>query len=209
MPFVIAISGASGSGKSTLSAALSDYLTEHGGCGSSDVCPTADGCLNRGSRVTVIPADRYFRPELPKMISPADGKEYSDWNSPESVDYDALCDAVAAARDSSEYEYVIVEGVTILCDERLRQLADLKIYVDASIEMRIYRRIARNVVEKKQTIEFIGGYYLKCARYRESEYSLPSAKYADMHVDNEWGFDINEIGASVVKTLINGEGSNN
>lgn len=203
MPFVIAISGASGSGKSTLSSALRDYLSEHGGCGNSDVCPTADGCLNRGSRVTVIPADRYFRKELPKMTSPADGNEYPDWNSPESVDYDALCGAVIESRDSAEYDYVIVEGVTIFCNECMREIADLKIYVDASIEMRIYRRIARNVVEKKQTIEFIGGYYLKCARYRESEYSLPSAKYADMHVDNEWGFDINAVGSAAMNFLFN------
>ena len=68
--------------------------------------------------------------------------------------------------------------------------------------MRIYRRIARNVVTKGQTIEFIGGYYLKCARYRETEYSLPSANYADWHVDNEWGFDIDAEGAKIINKLI-------
>ena len=40
-----------------------------------------------------------------------------------------------------------------------------------------------------QTIEVIGGYYLKCARHREKEFCLPSAKYAHIRVDNEYGFD--------------------
>ena len=186
MPYLVAISGASGSGKSTFADALKTYLENRGG---------------NGGRVCVIAADRYFKKDLPKMISPADGMEYSDWNHPDSVDIDAFLDAVLEARDSGEYDFVLCEGVTIFCHERLRTLADVKIYVDASIEMRIYRRIARNVVTKGQTIEFIGGYYLKCARYREMEYSLPSAKYADWHVDNEWGFDIDAEGAKIFRKL--------
>ncbi len=172
MPYIVAVSGASGSGKSTFANALKEYLEK------------------AGKRTCVIPADHYFKKELPKMISPADGEEYPDWNHPTSVDASALANAVQTARDSGEFDYVITEGVTIFCDDSLRALADIKIYIDATIEMRIYRRIARNVVTKGQTIDFIAGYYLKCARYREQEYSLPSAKYADFRVNNEWGFDI-------------------
>lgn len=172
MAYVIAISGASGAGKSTFAEALLTYLEKH------------------GSRAVIVAADRYFKKELPRMISPAMGEEYPDWNHPDSVDMPSFLAAIEAAVTCGEYDHVIVEGVTILCSESIRSLADVTVYVDASIEMRIYRRIARNVVTKGQTIEFIGGYYLKCARYREAEYSLPSARYAELHVDNEWGFDI-------------------
>lgn len=182
MPYLVAISGASGSGKSTFANALKNYLE------------------NRGSRVCVISSDHYFKKDLPKMISPADGEEYSDWNHPDSVNIAAFLAAVREAKDSGEHDYIIIEGVTIFCHESVRSLADVKIYVDATIEMRIYRRIARNV-QRGQTIEFIGGYYLKCARYREMEYSLPSAKYADWHVDNEWGFDIEAEGAKILAKL--------
>lgn len=171
MTKVIAVSGASGSGKSTFAAALARLLTE------------------RGSRVKVLPADDFFKPELPTLVSPADGETYPDWNHPDSVDMPAYADAIEAARDSGECDYVLIEGVTIYCDKRVRSLADVKVYIDASIEMRIYRRIARNAAAG-QTIEFIGGYYLKCARYRERAFSLPSAEHADLRVDNEWGFDI-------------------
>ena len=135
------------------------------------------------------------------MISPVTGEEYSDWNHPDSVDISAFLAAVNEAKASGEYDYILIEGVTIFCHEAVRDLADVKIYIDATIEMRIYRRIARNV-QRGQTIEFIGGYYLNFARWREKEYSLPSAQYADWHVDNEYGFDIDAEGEKIMKKLI-------
>lgn len=182
MPYIIAVSGASGSGKSTFADALKTYLE------------------SKQNRVCVIAADRYFKKELPKMISPATGEEYSDWNHPDSVDIPAFLAAVREAKESGEYDHVIIEGVTIFCHESVRELADVKIYIDATIEMRIYRRIARNV-QRGQTIEFIGGYYLNFARWREKEYSLPSAQYADWRVDNEYGFDIDAEGEKILCKL--------
>ena len=182
MPYIIAVSGASGSGKSTFADALKNYLE------------------SKQSRVCVIAADRYFKKELPKMISPATGEEYSDWNHPDSVDIPAFLAAVLEAKESGEYDHIIIEGVTIFCHESVRELADVKIYIDATIEMRIYRRIARNV-QRGQTIEFIGGYYLNFARWREKEYSLPSAQYADWRVDNEYGFDIDAEGGKILAKL--------
>ena len=182
MPYIIAVSGASGSGKSTFADALKNYLE------------------SKQNRVCVIAADRYFKKELPKMISPATGEEYSDWNHPDSVDISAFLAAVREAKESGEYDHIIIEGVTIFCHESVRELADVKIYIDATIEMRIYRRIARNV-QRGQTIEFIGGYYLNFARWREKEYSLPSAQYADWRVDNEYGFDIVAEGEKILAKL--------
>ena len=180
---VIAISGASGSGKSTFTSALVSLLEA------------------KGLRTVVFAADAYFRNPLPTMISPADGETYPDWNHPSSFDSEKLAEDIIAARDSGEYDFVITEGVTIFCVPELRALAGCRIYIDASIEMRIYRRIARNVVTKGQTIEFIGGYYLKCARYREKQFSLPSAEYADLRVDNEYGFDAEKEWAKIEEIL--------
>lgn len=160
---IIGVSGASGSGKSTFAAALCEKLP-HSLC----VC-----------------SDRYFKKELPRMVSPLDGKEYPDWNHPTSIDSEQMRKEIIAAAESGEYRYIVAEGAFVFCIEPLRTLMDLKIWVDASIEMRIFRRIARNVVTKGQTIEFIGGYYLNCARYREREFSLPSAEFADLRVPNE------------------------
>lgn len=180
---VIAVSGASGSGKSTLTSALAEVIFRE-----------------TGRSPVIFAADRYFKKDLPKMISPADGKEYPDWNSPDSFDSAALTADLAEAKDSGpDGEFILVEGVTIYCVPELRKLFDVKIFVDAAIEMRIFRRIARNVVTKGQTIEFIGDYYLKCARYREKQFCLPSAVYADFHVDNEYGFDADAVFDEIMK----------
>ncbi len=164
---IIGISGASGSGKSTLAAALCESLNE------------------AGQTTLYLPADRYFKKDLPKMISPLDGQEYPDWNHPTSIDSDRMVKDLDATAQSGEYRYIVAEGAFIYCIEPLRVRMAYKIWVDASIEMRIFRRISRNVVTKGQTVEFIGGYYLSCARYREREFSLPSAVYADFRIQNE------------------------
>jgi uridine kinase len=83
----------------------------------------------------------------------------------------------------------------VFCHPALRDFADVKIWVDASIETRIARRIARNVVSKSQTVEFIADYYLRCARCRERQYSVPSRVYADFTVGNDYG---NTIDAAAV-----------
>ncbi len=176
---IVCISGASGSGKSTLAAALKDRFEK------------------TGKRVGIYSADRYFRPVLPRMISPSDGKEYPDWNHPDSFDAAALLADLQAARDSGEYDLILFEGVTVLCHESLRRIADVKIWVDASIETRIYRRIARNVAVRGLSVEEVGEYYLRCARYREKTYSIPSRVYADFAVDNEYGFDAEAVAARI------------
>ena len=180
---LVCISGASGSGKSTLAAALKDHYEK------------------AGKRVALFGADRYFRPVLPRMISPSDGKEYPDWNHPDSFDAAALLADLIAARDGGEYDLIFFEGVTVLCHESLRHTADAKIWVDASIETRIYRRIARNVAVRGLSVEEVGDYYLRCARYREKTYSLPSRVYADFTVNNEYGFDTEETAARLDRII--------
>lgn len=93
------------------------------------------------------------------------------------------------AAESKEYRYVIVEGLLVLNDDNLREAMDLKIFVTASPETCLYRRILRNTALFGQTPEFIGNYYLKCARRREAEFCLPTRECADFIIDNEVSFD--------------------
>ena len=162
--FVIGICGPSGSGKSTIAEKLAAEL----------------GCA-------VISSDRFFRSELPTMISPADGKEYPDWNSPDSVDYPALVRAVEEKK--KEAGLLIVEGCIILTCQELRDLLDYVVYTDASVETCLFRRIARNVKLMGLSAQEIGEYYLKCARYREKEYCIPQKEKADFVINNEYGYD--------------------
>ena len=165
-PCVIGISGPSGSGKSTLAAALAQSLP----------------------RAVIVNADKYYKKELPTLISPLDGKEYPDWNHPTSIDSDGMCAELDALCERDDIDFIIADGAFIFCIDAVRERLDYKIFVWAEIETRIYRRICRNITLKGQTPEFIGGYYLACVRYREAEYSVPSRKWADIEVDNERDF---------------------
>ena len=101
---VVGVSGGSGSGKSTFAAAL---------------CEKLEGALH-------ICSDHYFKKELPKMISPLDGKEYPDWNHPTSIDSEQMRQDILAAAESGEYRYIVAEGAYVFCIEPLRPLMDLK-----------------------------------------------------------------------------------
>ncbi|MBQ7474874.1 MAG: AAA family ATPase [Clostridia bacterium] len=176
--FVIAVCGPSGSGKSTVVSGMAARLG----------CP-------------VFSADRYFKSELPKMISPDDGREYDDWNSPASVDYDAFVSDVRREIEEDRPRYLIVEGVLIMTSEKVRDLADATVYVDASPETCIFRRILRNTSEFGMTVAEVGEYYLRCARHREREYCLPAKETADYVIDNDVSFtrDLEEVLSEILR----------
>lgn len=73
--------------------------------------------------------------------------------------------------------------------DEVRELLDLKVFVTARPETCLFRRITRNMKLFGQTPEFIGNYYLRCARHREAEFCLPMVKYADFVIDNDVSYE--------------------
>ncbi|MBQ3101267.1 MAG: AAA family ATPase [Clostridia bacterium] len=162
---IIGICGPSGGGKSTVATALSESLG-----------------------APVIHLDQYFKKELPQMRSPDDGQYYPDWNSPDSINSDEVLKRLNAEKQNGGSEWVIIEGMHLFCIDSLYEALDVKIFVTAKIETCLYRRIVRNVNLLKQSPEYIGEYYLKCARHREAAYCLPYANRADFIIDNDISF---------------------
>lgn len=159
-PYVIAIAGCSASGKSTLAQKLLDDLSD--------------------LSVIHLSTDRFFKRPLPKMISPLSGEEYDDYNCAESLDFESYLAAAREAVEDSSLDLVILEGLTVLLFPEIYQMADLKIYIDLDPEIRMYRRIVRNMQNGRGTMEEIADFYLNSAKYSETKDLKPTKLQADL-----------------------------
>lgn len=178
-PFVIAIAGCSASGKSTLSAMLMKDFSDY--------------------KVELLATDKYFNRPLPKMISPLSHQEYDDYNCPESLNFDAYYKDVQVLCQREDLDIVILEGLTVLYFEPLRQLEDLKIYIDLDPEIRMWRRIKRNVAAGRGTEDEIADFYLNSAKYSETKYFLPTKLEADLVLN---GHNFQDKGRDIVETFV-------
>lgn len=144
---------------------------------------------NSEGKITLIHADHYFKKDLPKIISPLTGKEYDDWNSPESLNYENLLSDVKTAL-ASENGVILVEGAYIFIYRELREMMDLKIFVDTDIDLRLYRRIKRNMELFHMEMDEIAEYFTVSAKFQEEKYSATTKIYADLIFNGAKPFDI-------------------
>lgn len=75
---------------------------------------------------------------------------------------------------------ILVEGILIFADKALRQLMDLKIYVDTPDDLRFIRRLQRDVLERGRTVEHVIEQYLDTVRPMHLEFVEPSKRHADV-----------------------------
>jgi uridine kinase len=77
---------------------------------------------------------------------------------------------------------VILEGILIFCDERLREKMDLKIFVDTDADERILRRIARDTKERGRSLDSVIDQYLTTVKPMHDAFVEPYKRYADVIV---------------------------
>lgn len=94
---------------------------------------------------------------------------------------------------------ILVEGIMIYENEQLRNLMDIKIFVDTDADIRILRRITRDMQERARTFQSVYEQYIKTVRPMHLEFVEPSKKYADIIVP-EGGF--NNIAIDMVVSKI-------
>ncbi len=158
---IIGIAGGSASGKTTLAKRLAE----------------ATGAKH-------LSMDSYYKPydQLPDSIG-TDGQIYKDFNCPQAFDTSKLI------RDAKAYTGdLILEGLFILHEKKLRDLCDLRIFLDCPADIRVVRRILRNV-SFGMAIEDITSAYLALVRHRHEEYVMPSALYAGEVWDTSVGVE--------------------
>jgi uridine kinase len=79
-------------------------------------------------------------------------------------------------------QVVIVEGILVLAEEPLRRLMDIKLFIDADSDVRILRRLQRDIQERGRNFESVQRQYLESVRPMHLEFVEPSKRYADLIV---------------------------
>ncbi len=201
---VLGIAGGSGSGKSTVVREVVRHLDP--------------------GVTTVIHHDAYYR-DL-SHLSPAD-RALVNFDHPDSLETDLLVTdlerLLAGARvQAPVYDFVvhtrrsetetleprpvlILDGVLVLADRRLRDLMDLKVFVDAEADVRLVRRLRRDLIERGRSAGSVLDQYEATVRPMHMAYVEPSKRYADLLVA-EGGHNHEAVAAVVarVKHLLDG-----
>ena len=153
-------------------------------------------------KVTVIPQDSYY-----KDLSHAteEEKRVHNFDHPDSIDFDLLRQQLKELRegrsvDQPIYSYItcgrsktetvkvnptdiiIVEGILIFTDPKLRKLMDIKIFVDADDDDRLMRVMSRDIVERGKTVEWVIERYSRTVKPMYLQFIEPSKRYADIIV---------------------------
>lgn len=204
-PLVIAIAGGTGSGKTTVANVILDRVGAH--------------------YIAYLPHDAYYK-DL-KDLPPAQ-RAHINFDHPNSLDTDLLIQHVQALKDNQTiqlpiYDFkthsrtedtktvnpqpiIIVEGILIFVESRLRDLFDVKIYVDTDPDIRFIRRLQRDIAERGRTMESVIHQYLTTVRPMHQEFVEPSKRYSDVIIP-EGGFNTVALDMVVarVESLLLGE----
>src|SRR5215467_380749 len=179
MEMILGISGGTGSGKTTVAQKIIRSVG--------------------ASSVVYLPQDSYYR-NLGDM--PIDLRHNVNFDHPDAFDTDLLINHIEALRagesiDQPVYDYpthsrktevihveprpvIILEGLLVLVNPQLRQLMDLKIFVDADADIRFIRRLDRDVHERGRTVESVITQYMATVRPMHLQFVEPSKRYADV-----------------------------
>jgi len=180
-PVVIGVTGGSGSGKTTVSNAIFNQLS-----GKSLLILQQDSYYNDQSDMTMAErhAVNYDHPlafDTELMIQQI--QQLLDYQPIEKPVYDYEQYTRSSETIHQEpRDVIIVEGVLILDDQRLRDLMDIKVFVDTDDDLRIIRRIQRDMKERGRTLDSVIGQYLATVKPMYHQFVEPTKRYADLIV---------------------------
>lgn len=193
-PLLIGIAGGSGSGKTTIAeAVMAEIGTE---------------------QAAHIAHDAYY---LHQPDVPFERRAEVNYDHPNSLETELLVEHLLKLRageavDTPQYDFnrhlrmeewkrveprpvIIVEGILILSEPELRPLFDVKVYVDADPDLRILRRLERDIAERGRTRESVVTQYHETVRPMHLQFVEPSKRYADLIIPH--GYNSSAVGTIV------------
>jgi len=178
-PVVIGVAGGSGSGKTSVTNAI---------------------CERFGMQsIVMIEQDAYYKDQSDKSF---EERLKTNYDHPLAFDTDLLISHIETLLqykpiEKPVYDYknhtrssqvipiepkkvIILEGILVLEDERLRNLMDIKLFVDTDADLRIIRRILRDTKERGRTLDSVIDQYLSVVRPMHNQFIEPTKRYADV-----------------------------
>jgi len=199
-PLVIAVAGGSGSGKTTVARAIDEAVHRESVLIEQDAYykDLAHLSLEERKQVNFDHPDAFdtelLVAQLRLLLSgqPIDRPTY---------DYPAHTRAAGTVRVEPK-DVILVDGILLLADARLRPLFDIKVFVDVADDVRFIRRLQRDVVERGRTMDSVIAQYLTTVRPMHLEFVEPSKRYADIILP-EGG--LNRIGVEMIVARVERE----
>ncbi len=199
-PIVVGVAGGTGSGKTTVTRQILNRVgTEH---------------------ITYIAHDAYYRDlgHLPERL-----RAQINFDHPDALETELLIEHLKKLRAGQPvampvYDFsthtrtertrqvepapvIIVEGILVFVESELRDLFDVKIYIDTDADVRFIRRLRRDIEERGRSVESVCQQYLSTVRPMHLEFVEPSKRYADVIIP-EGGF--NEVAIEMVAARLRG-----
>lgn len=189
---IIAIAGGTGSGKTTIAQKIVDLLPHH---------------------VTLLTHDAYYKDNGHLAF---EDRTKLNYDHPEAFDNALFVQHINALKRGDEVErpvynfsthlreeytvrvrpldIILIEGILILDDPQLRRLYDLRIFVDTDADVRILRRLQRDIRERGRNLENVIEQYLGTVKPMHEAFVEPTKRYADVVIPegafNQAGFDV-------------------
>ena len=190
--FLIAMSGGSGSGKSTLAEALLSHLPEgqavmFGEDAYYHPMSYYGEPANEDERLALIATINYDAPaskEVDHLVKDLRALKSGQGIDQPIYDYDRH-DRSAKTRRIEPAPVLILEGIHALSMPKIRNLIDLSVYVDTPDDLRLARRIRRDVVERGRSVQNVLEHYLGTVRAAHYRYTYPAMFEADLVIADE------------------------
>ncbi|OIU70659.1 uridine kinase [Rossellomorea aquimaris] len=178
-PVVIGVAGGSGSGKTSVTKAIYEQF--------------------QGHSILMLQQDYYYKDQ---SHLPFEERLKTNYDHPLAFDNDLLIEHLNELLNHQQvekpvYDYkmhtrsddtisvepkdvIILEGILVLEDERLRNLMDIKLYVDTDADLRIIRRMLRDIKERGRSIDSVIDQYITVVRPMHNQFIEPTKRYADV-----------------------------
>ncbi|MFC4388414.1 uridine kinase [Gracilibacillus marinus] len=178
-PIIIGVAGGSGSGKTSVTRSIQNQFHDQS--------------------VLIIEQDFYYKDQ---SHLPMEERLQTNYDHPLAFDNDLLIEHIEQLLqlkpvDKPVYDYalhtrsseviriepkdvIIIEGILILDDARLTELMDIKVFVDTDADLRIIRRLLRDIQERGRSIDSVINQYIQTVRPAHLQFIEPSKRYADI-----------------------------